>query len=221
MIGKIVGIALVGLTQFVVWIVLTLLISFGLTQFLLPEGAMEQIRSQNMLETTGIAGLSAEDIPMDEMTEKVGEVFGMLQGVNVIGIVFAFVVFFILGYLMYSSLMAAIAAAVDNEEDMNQFMLPVTLPLIASMFILVGVFKNPEGQLAFWGSIIPFSSPIIMMVRIPFGVPTWELVLSLAILIATTLGSMWVAAKIYRTGILMYGKKPSFKEMGKWLKYKN
>jgi ABC-2 type transport system permease protein len=117
--------------------------------------------------------------------------------------------------------MAAVASAVDSQEDMQQFMLPITIPLIASMIMLVNVIKNPEGSLAFWGSMIPFSSPIIMMVRIPFGVPWYELAISLSILVLSTYGAIWMAAKIYKTGILMYGKKPTWREIGKWLTYRN
>ena len=117
--------------------------------------------------------------------------------------------------------MAAVASAVDSEEDMQQFMLPITIPLIAAIVMLVNVIKNPEGSIAIWGSYIPFTSPIIMMVRIPFGVSWWELLISVTILVLTTYGAIWAAAKIYRTGILMYGKKPSWRELGKWLKYRN
>jgi len=116
--------------------------------------------------------------------------------------------------------MAAVATAVDTEEDMNQLMMPITIPLIAAMIMLVSVIKNPEGPLAIWGSHIPFTSPIIMMVRIPFGVPWWEILLSVGILALSTYGAIWMAAKIYRTGILMYGKKISWKELIKWLGYK-
>ena len=145
---------------------------------------------------------------------------GQIEGINFTQIIVMFLIYFILGYLLYSSLMAAIASAVDSEEDMNQFMLPITIPLIGSIIILANVIKNPEGSLAFWASHIPFTSPIIMMVRIPFGVPWYELAISVGILAATTYGTIWMAAKIYRTGILMYGKKPSWKELGKWLTYK-
>jgi ABC-2 type transport system permease protein len=150
----------------------------------------------------------------DKITEQIG-------GINFTEIIIFFIIFFVLGYLLYSSLMAAVAAAVDSEEDMQQFMLPITIPLIAAIIMLVNVIKNPEGSIAIWGSYIPFTSPIIMMVRIPFGVPWWELAISVALLLITTYGAIWIAARIYRTGILMYGKKPTWKELGKWLKYKN
>ena len=117
--------------------------------------------------------------------------------------------------------MGAIGSAVDADEDAQQLMLPVTMPLIFSIIILFAVAKNPEGPLAFWASIFPLTSPVTMMVRIPFGIPVWEIILSMVLLIASIIGSIWMAGKIYRTGILMYGKKVNFKEIGKWLFYKN
>ena len=144
-----------------------------------------------------------------------------ITSLNLPMLIISFIVYFILGYLLYSSLMAAIAAAVDSEEDVNQFMLPVTIPLVAAIVMMANVVKNPDGAIAIWGSHIPFTSPIIMMVRIPFGVPWWELLISISVLAVTMFGAVWVAAKIYRTGILMYGKKPTWKELGKWLKYKS
>ena len=123
--------------------------------------------------------------------------------------------------MLYSALFAAIGSVVDQEADSQQFMMPVTIPLIFSFVIAQNVMDNPDGPLAFWTSIIPFTSPIIMMVRIPFGVQWWELALSMGLLILTFIGAVWFAAKIYRVGILMYGKKVSYKEIGKWLFYKN
>ncbi len=120
---------------------------------------------------------------------------------------------------MYSALFAAVGSAVDNETETQQFMLPISLPLILALYIGMAVAKNPEGSLAFWGSIIPLTSPIVMLVRLPFGVPLWELLLSMGLLIASFIFVTWVAAKIYRTGILMYGKKVSYKEIWKWLRY--
>ena len=132
-----------------------------------------------------------------------------------------FLFYFLVGYLLYSALFAAIGSVVDQEADSQQFMMPVTIPLIFSFVIAQNVMDNPDGPLAFWTSIIPFTSPIIMMVRIPFGVQWWELALSMGLLILTFIGAVWFAAKIYRVGILMYGKKVSYKEIGKWLFYKN
>ena len=115
---------------------------------------------------------------------------------------------------------AAVGSAIDTQEDAQQFTLPITLPIILSIMVLMSAIKNPEGPIAFWFSIIPLTSPIVMMARIPFGVPTWELILSMAVLAGTFIGMVWLAGKIYRVGILMYGKKPSWKELGKWLMYK-
>ncbi len=181
MMGKIIGLVAVGLTQVGVWIILLSIISSSLP-------------SSNILT----AVLSVEMGP----------------------VVIGFILYFILGYLLYSSLMAAIASAVDSQEDMQQFMLPVVLPLIIAIMILMNIIKEPDGALAIWTSYIPFLSPVTMMARIPSGIEWYDWAISLSLLILTTLGCIWVAAKIYRTGILMYGKKPSWKEIGKWLKYK-
>jgi ABC-2 type transport system permease protein len=131
-----------------------------------------------------------------------------------------FLFFFIGGYLLYASFFAIIGSAVDNDADTQQFMMPVTLPLIIGIFVMINTINNPEGPLAFWFSLIPLTSPIVMMVRLPFHPPVWEIALSAILLIATFLGSTWMAGKIYRTGILMYGKKVSYREIWKWLKYK-
>jgi ABC-2 type transport system permease protein len=141
------------------------------------------------------------------------------MSVNPFELISYFIIYFIGGYLLYASIFAAIGSAVDNETDTQQFMLPVTIPIIFAIYAAIYGAQNPDGPLAFWCSMIPFTSPIVMMVRLPFGVPMWEKLLSVAILIASFIGTTWMSAKIYRTGILMYGKKPSWKEMWKWLKY--
>jgi len=156
-----------------------------------------------------------------EAQNKVLEIIGMIGNLNIPLIVFALFFYFICGFILYASLMGAIGSAVDSDEDAQQMMLPVTMPLIFSIIILFAVAKNPEGPLAFWASMIPFTSPVTMMVRIPFGIPVWQIILSMTILLATILGTIWVAGKIYRTGILMYGKKVNLKEIVKWLFYKN
>ncbi|MBN2261424.1 MAG: ABC transporter permease [Prolixibacteraceae bacterium] len=219
MLGKIIGLAAVGLTQFLIWVILMAGIFIGAKSMFVSDEALQQMaESQSvMVQSNPMASEMMSNFEPNEFEKIIAEI----EGINFPQIIGMFLIFFILGYLLYSSLMAAIAAAVDTEEDMNQFMLPVTIPLIAAIIILANVIKNPEGQLAFWASHIPFTSPIIMMVRIPFGVPWYELVISVAILAASTFGAIWVAAKIYRTGILMYGKKPSWKEIGKWLTYKS
>lgn len=132
----------------------------------------------------------------------------------------SFVVFFVLGYLLYASLFAAIGSAVENEADSSQLQLPVTIPLLIGFFIALYAFKSPDSSLAFWGSIIPFTSPIVMLARIPFGVPAWELALSIGLLLLTFLACAWLSAKIYKIGILTFGKKSTFKDLWKWLKMK-
>ena len=145
----------------------------------------------------------------------------MIGNLNIPLIIFALFFYFIGGFILYASFMGAIGAAVDSDEDAQQLMMPVMMPLIFSVILLFAVAKNPEGQLAFWASMIPLTSPVIMMVRIPFGAPAWQIILSMVILLGTILGSIWMAGKIYRTGILMYGKKVTIKEVFKWLFYKN
>lgn len=219
MMGKILGLAAVGLTQFLLWVILMGGIFIGAKEIFINEDAMQQMaQSQSvMMANNDVTAQLMENVEPD----KVQQIYEQIQGVNFTQIIFLFLVYFLLGYLLYSSLMAAVASAVDSEEDMNQFMLPITVPLIGAIIILANVIKNPEGPLAFWASHIPFTSPIIMMVRIPFGVPWYEILISIAILAVSTYGAVWVAAKIYRTGILMYGKKPSWKELGKWLTYRS
>jgi ABC-2 type transport system permease protein len=149
------------------------------------------------------------------------EIIEMIGNLNLPLILFTFVFYFLGGYLLYSSMMGAVGSAVDNEEDTQQLVFPITFPLILSIILLFSVAKNPEGSVAFWGSMIPLTSPVCMLARIPYGLPLWELLLSMVLLVATTLGAIWAAAKIYRTGILMYGKKVTLRELVKWLKYKN
>lgn len=222
MMGKIIGLAAVGLTQFLIWVLLISGILMGTKMLALPgAGSAEKISPESIMMQNQQLSDMMGDVEMTEVQEKLTNVFQQLESINFTEIIIYFVIFFVLGYLLYSSLMAAVASAVDSEEDMQQFMLPITIPLIAAIVMLVNVMKNPEGQLAFWGSHIPFTSPILMMVRIPFGVAWWEVAVSIGILLLTTLVLIWVAAKIYRTGILMYGKKPTWKELGKWLTYKN
>jgi ABC-2 type transport system permease protein len=139
--------------------------------------------------------------------------------INFAVIIGSFLFYFLGGYLLYSALFAAVGSAVDNEADSQQFMLPITIPIIFSFVMAQYVISNPEGALSFWLSIIPFTSPIIMMVRIPFGVPYWELALSMVMLVIGFIGTTWLAGRIYRTGILMYGKKINYKELWKWLRY--
>jgi len=154
----------------------------------------------------------------DEMNQGVAQVFEVIGSVNWVVMIFSFLFYFLGGYLLYSALFAAIGSAVDNETDTQQFMLPITVPLILAIVMAQSVVENPEGPMAFWLSIIPLTSPIIMMIRIPFGVPFFDLALSMGLLVAGFIGAVWLAGKIYRTGILMYGKKVTYGELFKWLR---
>jgi len=215
--GKIVGIGLVGLTQIAIWIILGIAITTGLTAFFgqVPDSA---VQAQSIMSGTEMGQMAAS---APEAQNKVVEIIGMIGNLNIPLIIFALLFYFIGGFILYASLMGAIGSAVDSDEDAQQMMLPVTMPLIFSIVILFAVAKNPEGPLAFWASMIPLTSPVTMMVRIPFGIPVWEIILSMALLLVTIWGTIWVAGKIYRTGILMYGKKVNLKEIVKWLFYKN
>ena len=199
MLGKIIGVAIVGFTQFFLWILLTLILSV-IAEFTLFESNINEV----------VANQSQVMIEMQNIT----------SGINIDLIFTSFIFYFLGGYLLYSSLFAAVGAAVDSESDTQQFILPITIPLILSFILIQSIIDNPDGILSFWMSIIPFTSPVIMMVRLPFGVETWELVLSICILISTFILSTLLASKIYRIGILMYGKKITFKEIYKWLNYK-
>ncbi len=222
MMGKILGIGLVGLTQFLIWVILTVMLVMGIQRTLFPE--VTQSRAPQVISQDIMSGSEPDPGEAsgtgDEM-ELIGEIFSSLDTVNFGLILGMFIFFFLAGYLLYASFFAIIGSAVDNETDTQQFMFPVTVPLIIGIFVMINTIQNPEGSIAFWFSIIPFTSPIVMMVRIPFNPPVWELVLSMVILILTFIGSVWMAGKIYRTGILMYGKKVNYKELWKWLRYKN
>ena len=201
MMGKILGVALVGLTQFVLWIILTIIISTVAELAFLDANVM--VTEMNS---------SDQSVILAQVAEFTG-------GINLLQIFLAFIFYFLAGYLMYSALFAAVGSAVDTEADTQQFVLPITIPLILSFVLITPIMENPDGTLAFWMSMIPFTSPVIMMVRLPFGVANWELSLSIGILITSFIATTWLAGRIYRTGILMYGKKATYKEIWKWLKY--
>ncbi|MCG6186518.1 ABC transporter permease [Maribellus maritimus] len=216
MAGKIIGTALVGLTQVGIWIVLGA-VALGVVQGLFtPESAQQM--GQSIMESQSAMSPAASQMAGQN---QVTEVLEMIGNLNLPLILFSFVFYFLVGYLMYSSLLGAVGAAVDSDEDAQQLVFPVTIPLILSIMLLFPIAKNPEGPVAFWGSIIPFTSPVSMLARVPYGIPTWELLLSMFLLVLATVGAIWVAAKIYRTGILMYGKKVNLKELIKWLRYKS
>ena len=210
MMGKILGIALVGLTQFLLWSILTgAIYSVIMSVFGVDASAMSQ--SADMMKEAGMPDISN---PLQILSEG-------LESLPIFQIFISFLFYFIGGYLLYGALLAAIGSAVDSEADTQQFMMPITIPLIFSFVVAQTVVENPDGPMAFWLSLCPLTSPIIMMVRIPFGgVAAWELILSMILLILGFLGATWMAAKIYRTGILMYGKKVTYKELWKWLFYK-
>jgi len=236
MFGKIIGVAFVALTQFLLWILLTLIL-VGVAMGIVGKDKMaglfgndpstemisEMAPGMDMGSTIDLQALTAA---ADSTAVATGEPSGMevilstIGQINIGQLLLSFVIFFIFGYLLYASLFAAIGSAVENEGDSSQLQLPVTIPLVIGFFIAIYAFKAPDSALVFWGSIIPFTSPIVMLARIPFGVPSWELWLSVAILVATFVACAWASAKIYKVGILMYGKKSSFKDLWKWLKQK-
>lgn len=214
MMGKIIGIGLVGLTQFILWIVLSTTLVSSAGQFFLKD-KMEQVKS---IQTEK----SVSQKQSVEFNQGPGAtVINAIQTLNLPYILGTFLVYFLGGYLIYSALFAAVGAAVDNETETQQFMLPITLPLLFTYIMAFSfIVNNPDSTLSFWLSIIPFTSPIAMMVRLPFGVPDWQLALSIVLLVAGFLFTTWIASRIYRVGILMYGKKVNFRELAKWLTYK-
>jgi ABC-2 type transport system permease protein len=225
MMGKIVGVGLVGLTQFLIWMLLSAVLVTGLKAVVFPElnqTPTEQVVSSDLFDQgAGVQDLampSPENMANEDM-DMAQEIFASLKSINAGVMIASFLFYFIFGYLLYASMFAVIGSAVDNETDTQQLIFPVILPLILGLYVMISAINNPDNALSFWFSIIPFTSPVVMMVRIPFGVPWWQIALSGSLLIATFLGMTWVAAKVYRTGILMYGKKNSYKEIWKWLRY--
>lgn len=220
MMGKIVGVGLTGLTQFVIWLIFSAILITGLKAAFFPElnrTPTEQVVASDLFESDVP---SAPQNPMnDKESDMAHEIFASLQSINAGVMIGSFLFFFIFGYLLYAAMFAVIGSAVDNETDTQQLIFPVILPLILAIYVMISAINNPDASLPFWFSIIPFTSPVVMMVRIPFGVPWWQVILSGTLLVGTFFGMTWVAAKVYRTGILMYGKKNSYKEIWKWLRY--
>ena len=229
MFGKIIGVALVALTQFLLWIILTGMILgilggiIGMDKLTggMDQSQMEQVQQMSM----GAGAGTAIDLQALTDTTAVAEgptgmqaVIGTLGSLNYTQLAVSFLLFFIFGYLLYASLFAAIGSAVENEADTQQLQIPVTIPLLLGFFIAFYAFRAPESTIVWWGSMIPFTSPIVMLARLPFGVPMWELILSIGLLILTFFACAWASAKIYKVGILMYGKKSTFKDLWKWLK---
>ena len=224
MFGKIIGVACVALTQFFLWIILTLVLVGGFSAFVGFDSLMgDTAQTEQMME---MAQMQMGGVDMAEMTESMAEEEGMgavlstLKDIDWVQMILAFIIYFALGYLLYASFFAAIGSAVENEADTNQLQMPVTVPLLLAFFIAIYAFNAPDSPIVWWGSMIPFTSPIVMLARIPFGVPMWELVLSIVLLLATFAACGWASAKIYKIGILMFGKKTTFKDLWKWLKQK-
>ena len=214
LVGKIVGIAMVGLTQLVVWAALSGGILLGI-QLAAPD-LFSPDTEETIAETPGVnmPNTATVDVAPDNIFSMIQDYFPVSFGV----IIFSFVFFFIVGYLIYSTLYAATGSVVDNESDSQQYTMPITIPLILAIVFVPSISTNPDGALAFWLSMIPLTSPIAMMVRLPSGVPAWELFLSMGLALAFLVFSIWFAAKVYRIGIMTYGKKPSWKTIFKWLK---
>jgi ABC-2 type transport system permease protein len=210
LLGKIIGTSLAGVSQFLVWIILLIVLSTIVSSVFGVEATTVQLQQQEMIGQTQELGSQ----------EMITEVIMEINNLPLTNLIIMFILFFIGGYLLYSSLYAAIGAAVDSETDTQQFIFPILMPLILGMYVgFFTVIENPHGSVSQIFSYIPFTSPIVMLMRVPFGVPLWQQILSLAILFVTFMATVWFASKIYRIGILMYGKKASYKEIIKWLKY--
>lgn len=217
MLGKILGVASVAVVQVVIWAVMVFGVGSLCMSALLPEvmdgEQMEQL-AQMQQGTLDVATVDADAL-------ETMQLFATFTDMGYLMMIFAYLLLFLVGgYLLYSAMFAAVGASVDNVMDAGQLTTPITLPIILALMIMFVVMKDPNSSLAFWCSIIPFTSPIVMMARIPAGIPTWEPILSLVVLYATIVLMVWVASKIYRIGILMHGKKPTFKELMKWVTYK-
>ena len=216
MFGKIIGVACVALTQFMLWIVLTLVIVGGVSAFV----GLDTFTA-NPEQMTQMAGTMGVDPQMMEVAAQSGSgnaFISTLINLDFGKILVSFVIYFVFGYLLYASLFAAIGSAVENEADTNQLQMPVTVPLMLGFFVALYAFNAPDSSMVWWCSMIPFTSPIVMLARIPYGVPTWELILSIALLAGTFAACAWLSAKIYKIGILMFGKKTTFKDLWKWLR---
>jgi ABC-2 type transport system permease protein len=222
MMGKIIGVALLGIIQFVMMGVITFLLTTLLSTLFLKEANAQLKVFEEQQELVKKNGSTVDFNKLSKFDDKLEmfEVLKKVKGINFIEVFICFVLYFVGGYLFYSSIMAAIGSAVDSEADSQQFITPVTLPLMLGYILSTKTIMEPDSTLVFWGSMIPFTSPIVMMSRITNGVPFWEIALSLLFLFASFVFMAWLAAKIYRTGILMYGKKTSWKEIAKWVFYK-
>ena len=233
MMGKIIGVGLVGLTQFLLWIILTFVLVFAFGGSILGSSTMNSTFSQQMVQsipsvsagdTTSITAsetdniVSASENSIDNVS-SFSAVMDAFNSINIPQILLLFLIYFIGGYLLYASMFAAVAGAIDNEDDLQQFTLPLTIFLVIPLFLMGNIISDPSGPVAMWLSMIPFTSPITMMVRLPFTVSGWQILLSIVLLIGCFIFMTWISGKIYRTGILMYGKKITWREVWKWIRY--
>ncbi|MDP3314232.1 ABC transporter permease [Lutibacter sp.] len=212
MMGKIIGNALAGILQFIIWMISAGFLMFAITLILGPDAT--EVAANSTQITNGVVQ-QVQESAMSDIQLALQEI----KNLPILTMFFSFIIYFLGGYLIYSSIYAAIGAAVDSETDTQQFMMPVLMPLIIAIYVGFSVIENPHGPIALGFSLFPLTSPIVMLMRIPFGVPWWQIAVSMFLLIITFIGIVWFAAKIYRVGILMYGKKPTYKELYKWLKY--
>lgn len=222
MMGKILAVAMVGLTQFLAWVILSLVIIVPVVNTINEEKVdfTKLNNTQNVTTAMNVESESGKVFNM-EVTEETKDAVDTIMSVPWSNLIPAFIFYFIFGYLMYGAIFAAMGSAADTETDTAQFSLPVTIPLIIAFASSAVIMNDPDGTIAKWLSMIPFTSPVVMLMRIPYGgVYIWELLLSMSILVISFVAMTWLSARIYRTGILMYGKKTSWKEVGKWLFYK-
>ncbi len=215
MFGKIIGVALVALTQFFLWMVLTAVLLTASVGILGKDAlSAGDLAAPAGMDVRSLPSMPASDVLPSEVTDLIATLSSMPWG----EIILCFLLFFLFGYLLYASLFAAIGSAVENEADTQQLQIPVTIPLLLGFFIAIAAYKVPDSPLVFWGSMIPFTSPIVMLARLPFGVPLWEILLSIGLLVLTFLLCAWMSARIYKVGILMFGRKSSFRDLWKWLR---
>ena len=221
MMGKIIGVGAVGLTQFALWILLTIVLAVG-GQFAILANKYDasQVKTP-MTELVQQQVDQEQALNLTQLSQK-DNLFNKIRRVNFPVMIAVFLFYFLGGYLLYSALMAAVGSAVDNDTDTQQFIFPITFPLLLAYILSFSVFENPSSDMAVWLSIIPLTSPVIMMIRVAVGIESadmWQVYLSMALLIGSFLGAVWMSGKIYRVGILMYGKKPTLREILKWINY--
>jgi ABC-2 type transport system permease protein len=227
MMGKVIGVGLVGLTQFFIWVLLgygTFQVgsSYVQSQQITPHApTTQQTFSKGLpIQNNSMNADSGDDTQKKDYTKELNNLDDFIRETNWLLVIGGFLFYFLGGYMLYSALFAAVGSAVDQETETQQFMLPVTAPLLLSVYVMINILSNPHSTMAIWFSMIPFTAPVAMMARIPFGLPWWQLPLSMGILIASIFGTVWLAGRIYRVGLLMYGKKVTYRELGKWLFYK-